>query len=114
MELQDTQQYPESNVKVIKDEDTTLSQQNRYRPEDICIVPTRHDSTFNGFHETNFQQVSLAVAAAMTCHKVQGHTMPQIYFFLHTIFGFGIPYTAFTRTLQGKYSNRGSSTTGHI
>ena len=98
MELQDTQQYPEFNVKVIKDEDTTLSQQNRYRPEDICIVPTRHDSTFNGFYETHFKQVSLAVAAAMTCHKVQGLTMPQIYFCLHKIFGFGIPYTAFTRT----------------
>ena len=115
VELQDTQQYPEFNVKVIKDEDTTLSQQNRYRPEDICIVPTRHDSTFNGFHETHFKQVSLAVAAAMTCHKVQGLTIPPIYFCLHKIFGFGIPYTAFTRIpIQSKYSNRGSSTTGHI
>ena len=34
----------------------------------------------------------------MTCHKVQGLTIPQIYFCLHKIFGFGIPYTAFTRT----------------
>ena len=34
----------------------------------------------------------------MTCHKVQGLTIPQIYFCVHKIFGFGIPYTAFTRT----------------
>ena len=96
--LEDTDRFPEFNVKVIRDEEQTLSQPNRFRPEDICIVPTRHDSAFNGYVETHFQQVSLAIAAAMTCHKVQGLTIPQIYFCLHKIFGFGIPYTAFTRT----------------
>ena len=34
----------------------------------------------------------------MTCHKAQGFTIPQIYFCLYKIFGFGIPYTASTRT----------------
>ena len=96
--LEETGKYPEFNVKVIRDEAQTLSQPDRYRPEDICIVPSRHDSTFNGHVQTHFQQVSLAIAAAMTCHKVQGLTIPQIYFCLHQIWGFGIPYTAFTRT----------------
>ena len=34
----------------------------------------------------------------MTCHKVQGLTIPSIYICLYKIFGFGIPYTALTRT----------------
>ena len=96
--LEDTERFPEFNVKVIRDEEHTLAQPNRFRPEDICIAPSRHDSTSNGYGEQHFQQVSLAIAAAMTCHKVQGLTIPQIYFCLHQIWGFGIPYTAFTRT----------------
>ena len=62
------------------------------------MVPSRHDSAFDGYKETHFQQVSLALAAAMTCHKVQGLTIPSIYICLYKVFGFGIPYTALTRT----------------
>ena len=96
--LEDTHAFPEFNVKVIRDENSTLAKEARCNPEDICVVPSRHDSAVDGFKETHFQQVSLALAAAMTCHKVQGLTIPKIYFCLHKIFGFGIPYTAFTRT----------------
>ena len=56
--LEDTERFPEFNVKVIRDEEHTLSQPNRFRPEDICIVPSRHDTAFNGYVETHFQQVS--------------------------------------------------------
>ena len=99
--LRETERFPEFNVKVIRDEEHTLSLRNRFSPEDICIVPSRHDSTvssFNGYSESHWTQVSMAIAAAMTCHKVQGLTIPHIYFCLHKVFGFGIPYTAFTRT----------------
>ena len=98
VKLEDKEDVPEFNVKVIRDENQTLSKASRYRPEDVCVVPARHDSAFNGYTETHFEQVSLAIAAAMTCHKVQGLTIPYIYFCLYKIFGFGVPYTALTRT----------------
>ena len=98
VKLEDKEDVPEFNVKVIRDENQTLSKESRYRPEDVCVVPARHDSAFNGYTETHFEQVSLAIAAAMTCHKVQGLTIPYIYFCLYKIFGFGVPYTALTRT----------------
>ena len=96
--LEDTHEFPEFNVKVIRDENQTLAKVTRYQPDDICLVPSRHDSTFDGYKETHFQQVSLAIAAAMTCHKVQGLTIPSIFICLYKVFGFGIPYTALTRT----------------
>ena len=96
--LEDTEEFPEFNVKVIRDETQTLAKATRYKPDDICLVPSRHDSTFDGYKETHFQQVSLAIAAAMTCHKVQGLTIPSIFICLYKVFGFGIPYTALTRT----------------
>ena len=37
--LEDTERFPEFNVKVIRDEEHTLAQPNRFRPEDICIAP---------------------------------------------------------------------------
>ena len=96
--LEEKDRCPEFNVKVIRDEEPTLAKSLRYRDDEICYVPARHDVNFDGFREDSFVQVSLALAAAMTSHKVQGLTVPKVYFCLHKIFGFGIPYTAFTRT----------------
>lgn len=66
------------NVKVIRDEEPALAKSVRYRDDEICFVPASRDVNFDGRREDSFMQLCLALAAAMTCHKAQGLTLPLV------------------------------------
>ena len=62
-----------------------------------------------------WSQIQLAPAYGSTLHKAQGLTVPTTYLGLTHVSGFGLPYTAFTRTpFKKQHVPSGSSTYGYL
>ena len=67
MELQDKTLYPEFNVKVIKDAESTLSKSLRFSEQDVHVIPTRTDVSSARGSEVHWTQVQATPAYALTC-----------------------------------------------
>ncbi len=87
--LSNKDQHPEFNVRVSKNGSSSSENQ-------VTSVPVRTDVAQSTQQE--WTQVQLTLAYALTGHKAQGLTLPVSYIGLVNIFGFGLPYTLFTRT----------------
>jgi hypothetical protein len=78
------------SVYIVKDEEATLTKEARFEETDVQCIPAASVQWV--------RQVQLMPAYALTGHKAQGLTMYLSYIALRGVFGFGLPYTMFTRT----------------
>ena len=84
------------NVRVVKDEESTLARRARYDAADVQCIPVRSDES-SSTHAA-WRQVQLTLAYGLTGHKSQSLTMRVTYISLGGTFGYGLPYTLVTRT----------------
>ena len=96
LHLSDAQAHRDFNVVVVKDQERTIAKTLRYSPHDIQCVGARPDE--GTMRRAAWRQVQLMLAYALSVHKAQGLTMDVTYLSLTMVFGFGLPYTACTRT----------------
>ncbi len=89
VDLQNERLYPEFNVYVIRDEESTLTKSVRHEDTDVHVIPVRTDMTYVGGVPKQWKQVQAIPAYALTCHKAQGITSPLAYIGLDDIFGKG-------------------------
>ena len=94
--LSDRVAYPDFNVRVVRDEESTLAKTVRYNALDCTSVPVQTDKSSQSYQE--WRQVQATLSYALTIHKCQGLTMPVTYPALVNVFGFGMAYTIATRT----------------
>ncbi len=67
--LQNTEKYPEFNIFVIRDDESTLTKRVRFEDTDVHVIPVRTDVTFTNGMQKQWRQVQAIPAWALTCHK---------------------------------------------
>jgi len=91
--------YKEFHVRVIKDEKSTTEKTVKYRKEDLMQIAPRKETGKTKFTlHSQYTQLPVTPAYALTAHKAQGLTMDKVYISWVHMFGFGVPYTMMTRT----------------